>query len=110
MKPTLKKNGSAKGVSRSPAKAIALGKTRNGPAQKSAISEGILLAPSRSRGTEAAVLLFDEADAEFGKRTVVRDSHGRYAILTPDSLVQNPEKRTNKIALNKRKAKKKNVP
>jgi zona occludens toxin (predicted ATPase) len=28
---------------------------------------------------EGAVLLFDEADALFGKRTEVKDSHDRYA-------------------------------
>jgi SpoVK/Ycf46/Vps4 family AAA+-type ATPase len=37
------------------------------------------------------VLLFDEADALFGKRTEVKDSHDRYANLEIDSLLQRVE-------------------
>jgi SpoVK/Ycf46/Vps4 family AAA+-type ATPase len=33
-------------------------------------------------------LFFDEADALFGKRTEVRDSHDRYANITVDHLLQ----------------------
>ncbi|MET9271390.1 ATP-binding protein [Kribbella sp. NPDC003557] len=36
----------------------------------------------------AAVLLFDEADALFGKRTEVRDSHDRYANVEVSYLLQ----------------------
>lgn len=39
----------------------------------------------------AAVLLFDEADALFGKRTEVRDSHDRYANLEVGYLLQRME-------------------
>ncbi|MGW1245211.1 ATP-binding protein [Streptomyces bobili] len=39
----------------------------------------------------AAVLLFDEADALFGKRTEVRDSHDRYANLQTGYLLQRLE-------------------
>jgi hypothetical protein len=39
----------------------------------------------------AAVLLFDEADALFGKRTEVRDSHDRYANLEVGYLLQRIE-------------------
>lgn len=39
----------------------------------------------------AAVLLFDEADALFGRRTEVRDSHDRYANLETGYLLQRLE-------------------
>jgi len=38
-----------------------------------------------------AVLFFDEADALFGKRSEVRDSHDRYANLALDDLLQRIE-------------------
>jgi hypothetical protein len=38
-----------------------------------------------------AVLFFDEADALFGKRTEVRDSHDRYANIEIDYLLQRME-------------------
>jgi SpoVK/Ycf46/Vps4 family AAA+-type ATPase len=38
-----------------------------------------------------AVLFFDEADALFGKRTDVKDSHDRYANLEVNSLLQQIE-------------------
>jgi SpoVK/Ycf46/Vps4 family AAA+-type ATPase len=38
-----------------------------------------------------AVLLFDEADALFGKRTDVKDSHDRYANLDVGYLLQRME-------------------
>src|SRR4051812_5934723 len=38
-----------------------------------------------------AILLFDEADALFGKRTEVRDSHDRYANLEVSFLLQKME-------------------
>jgi hypothetical protein len=38
-----------------------------------------------------AVLLFDEADALFGKRTEVKDSHDRYANLDTSYLLQRLE-------------------
>jgi SpoVK/Ycf46/Vps4 family AAA+-type ATPase len=38
-----------------------------------------------------AVLLFDEADALFGKRTEVRDSHDRYANIEVSYLLQRME-------------------
>jgi vesicle-fusing ATPase len=38
-----------------------------------------------------AVLLIDEADALFGKRTEVRDAHDRYAHLDVDYLLQRLE-------------------
>jgi len=39
----------------------------------------------------AAVLLFDEADALFGKRTEVKDSHDRYANVEVSYLLQRME-------------------
>jgi len=39
----------------------------------------------------AAVLLFDEADALFGRRTEVRDSHDRYANVEVSYLLQRME-------------------
>jgi SpoVK/Ycf46/Vps4 family AAA+-type ATPase len=39
----------------------------------------------------AAILLFDEADALFGKRTEVRDSHDRYANIEVSYLLQRME-------------------
>jgi SpoVK/Ycf46/Vps4 family AAA+-type ATPase len=36
----------------------------------------------------ASILLFDEADALFGKRTAVKDSHDRYANVTTAFLMQ----------------------
>ncbi|HEU0237004.1 MAG TPA: AAA family ATPase [Candidatus Limnocylindrales bacterium] len=41
-----------------------------------------------------AVLFFDEADALFGKRTDVRDSHDRYANIEIDYLLQRMEEYT----------------
>jgi len=38
-----------------------------------------------------AVLFFDEADAIFGKRTEVKDSHDRYANLEVNDLLQRME-------------------
>jgi SpoVK/Ycf46/Vps4 family AAA+-type ATPase len=38
-----------------------------------------------------AILLFDEADALFGKRTEVRDSHDRYANIEVSYLLQRME-------------------
>ena len=35
-----------------------------------------------------AILLFDEADALFGKRTEVKDSHDRYANIEVSYLLQ----------------------
>lgn len=42
-------------------------------------------------GNADAVLLFDEADALFGKRTEVRDSHDRYANIEVNYLLQRVE-------------------
>jgi hypothetical protein len=39
----------------------------------------------------AAILLFDEADALFGKRSEVKDSHDRYACMEVHSLLQRME-------------------
>jgi vesicle-fusing ATPase len=41
--------------------------------------------------TAGAVLLFDEADALFGKRSEVRDSHDRYANMEVSYLLQRME-------------------
>jgi AAA+ superfamily predicted ATPase len=41
--------------------------------------------------TSHAILFFDEADAMFGKRTEVRDSHDRYANLEVSYLLQRME-------------------
>lgn len=38
--------------------------------------------------TAGAILFFDEADALFGKRTNVKDSHDRYANTAADFLLQ----------------------
>jgi predicted nucleic acid-binding protein len=40
---------------------------------------------------DGAILLFDEADALFGKRTEVRDSHDRYANMEVSYLLQRME-------------------
>ncbi len=40
----------------------------------------------------SVVLLFDEADALFGKRTGVKDAHERYANVESNSLLQRLEK------------------
>ncbi len=40
----------------------------------------------------SVVLLFDEADALFGKRTGVKDAHDRYANVESNSLLQRLEK------------------
>lgn len=42
-------------------------------------------------GAGGVILLFDEADALFGKRTEVRDSHDRYANLEVSYLLQRME-------------------
>ena len=42
-------------------------------------------------GQSGAILLFDEADALFGKRSEVRDSHDRYANLEISYLLQQME-------------------
>jgi hypothetical protein len=47
----------------------------------------------------SAVLLFDEADALFGKRTEVRDSHDRYANLEVSYLLQRVESFTGLVIL-----------
>jgi hypothetical protein len=41
--------------------------------------------------TSGAILLFDEADALFGKRSEVRDSHDRYANIEVSYLLQRME-------------------
>ncbi|MCB1917635.1 MAG: ATP-binding protein [Rhodocyclaceae bacterium] len=41
--------------------------------------------------TQGAILLFDEADALFGKRSEVRDSHDRYANIEVSYLLQRME-------------------
>jgi hypothetical protein len=47
----------------------------------------------------SAVLLFDEADALFGKRTEIRDSHDRYANLEISYLLQRVESFTGLVIL-----------
>ncbi len=47
----------------------------------------------------SAVLLFDEADALFGKRTEVRDAHDRYANLEVSYLLQRVESFTGLVLL-----------
>jgi hypothetical protein len=46
---------------------------------------------SAAKGTQA-ILFFDEADALFGKRTDVKDSHDRYANIEINYLLQRSEK------------------
>ncbi len=46
---------------------------------------------SRGRAGVNAVLLFDEADAVFGKRSEVRDAHDRYANIESAYLLQRME-------------------
>ena len=48
-------------------------------------------ASSTPPSASGAILLFDEADALFGKRTEVRDSHDRYANLEINYLLQRME-------------------
>lgn len=45
----------------------------------------------RAAGASGAVLLFDEADALFGGRTDVKDSHDRYANLETNYLLSKLE-------------------
>ncbi len=45
----------------------------------------------KAAANRSAVLFFDEADALFGKRTEVRDSHDRYANLEVGYLLQRLE-------------------
>ena len=40
---------------------------------------------------EGAILLFDEADALFGKRSEVKDSHDRYSNIEVSYLLQRME-------------------
>ncbi len=47
----------------------------------------------------SAVLLFDEADALFGKRTEIRDAHDRYANLEVNYLLQRVETFTGLVVL-----------
>jgi hypothetical protein len=47
----------------------------------------------------SAVLLFDEADALFGKRSDVRDAHDRYANIQVDYLLQRVEEHDGLILL-----------
>jgi SpoVK/Ycf46/Vps4 family AAA+-type ATPase len=44
-----------------------------------------------SADDSGAILFFDEAEALFGKRTEVRDSHDRYANIEVDYLLQRME-------------------
>ena len=44
-----------------------------------------------NKGSQTSILLFDEADALFGKRSEVRDSHDRYANLEVSYLLQKME-------------------
>lgn len=46
-----------------------------------------------------AVLLFDEADALFGKRTGIEDAHDRYANIETDSLLARLESYTGVVIL-----------
>jgi SpoVK/Ycf46/Vps4 family AAA+-type ATPase len=45
----------------------------------------------RAAESDAAVLFFDEADAIFGKRSEVKDSHDRYATIEINYLLQRLE-------------------
>jgi SpoVK/Ycf46/Vps4 family AAA+-type ATPase len=46
-----------------------------------------------------AILLFDEADALFGKRSEVRDAHDRYANIETGYLLQRIEEHQNLVLL-----------
>ena len=46
-----------------------------------------------------AVLLFDEADGLFGKRTGIEDAHDRYANIETDSLLARLESYTGVVIL-----------
>jgi SpoVK/Ycf46/Vps4 family AAA+-type ATPase len=48
---------------------------------------------------KSSVLLFDEADALFGKRTEVKDAHDRYSNLAIGYLLQQAEARRGLIVL-----------
>ena len=54
-------------------------------------TEKNLAASSTPRKSGGVVLLFDEADALFGKRTEVKDSHDRYANIEVRYLLQRME-------------------
>lgn len=49
--------------------------------------------------TRRSVLLFDEADALFGRRTDVRDSHDRYANIEVNYLLERIEKHPGIVGL-----------
>jgi len=46
--------------------------------------------------SDAAILFFDEADALFGKRTAVRDSHDRFSAAAPKPAASGLKKRAGK--------------
>ena len=48
---------------------------------------------------ESSVLLFDEADALFGKRTEVKDAHDRFANIEVSYLLQRAEARRGLVIL-----------
>lgn len=54
-------------------------------------TESILDRAFRTADRQSAVLLFDEADALFGRRTAVRDAHDRYANIETSYLLQRTE-------------------
>ena len=53
----------------------------------------------RQAEASGAVLLFDEADALFGRRTEVQDAHDRYAKLDIDVLLAHMERHRGLIVL-----------
>ncbi len=57
----------------------------------------------RQAERSGAILLFDEADALFGKRTDVRDAHDRYANLEVSYLLQRVETFTGLVILSTNK-------
>lgn len=57
----------------------------------------------RQAERSGAILLFDEADALFGKRTDVRDAHDRYANLEVSYLLQRVETFTGLVLLSTNK-------
>jgi len=56
-------------------------------------------------GSASCILLFDEADALFGKRSEVKDSHDRYANIEIDFLLQRMEEYEGAVLLTTNMAK-----
>ena len=86
-------------------KSVSLKKTTSRYVGETEKNLGVVLARAKKN---KAVLLFDEADALFGKRTEVKDSHDRYAnIETAASKLKTTKQTATAIKATGRKVSKK---